>query len=135
MKLIKPTILMVLAAITMIACNTQSKDEPVNSPALSDDVQVYYFHNTKRCATCNAVESVTRQALNETYGNKISLKSFNLDEKEGKKKGNELEITGQALVILAGDKLINITNEGFLNARTNPDKLKQIIKEQIDMLL
>ena len=47
----------------------------------------------------------------------------------------ELGVSGQTLLIVSGDTRINITNEGFLNARSDPGKLKQIMKEKIDPLL
>jgi len=46
-----------------------------------------------------------------------------------------LEISGQTLLLIAGETRINHTNEGFMQVGTNPDKLKQIIKEKIDPLL
>ena len=47
----------------------------------------------------------------------------------------ELGVSGQTLLIVSGETRINITNEGFMNARSNPEKLKQIMKEKIDPLL
>ena len=46
-----------------------------------------------------------------------------------------MDVSGQTLLIVSGDTKINITNEGFMNAHSNPEKLKQIIKEKIDLLL
>jgi len=37
--------------------------------------------------------------------------------------------------LVKGDQKINLTNEGFLYAVTNPTKLKSIIKEKVDGLL
>ncbi|MEA3445686.1 MAG: hypothetical protein U9R19_13285, partial [Bacteroidota bacterium] len=31
------------------------------------EITVYYFHNTRRCATCNAVEDETKKALKKFY--------------------------------------------------------------------
>lgn len=98
-------------------------------------VEVYYFHFTRRCVTCNAVESVSKAALKEYYGDKIKLTSVNLDEDTGKAQGEKLKVAGQTLMIVADVKKINITSEGFMYARNNPDKLKEIIKAKIDPLL
>ena len=98
-------------------------------------VEVYYFHMTRRCLTCQAVEKVTKEALNEYYGNKVHFAGYNLDEDTGKEKSESLDISGQTLVIVSGDSKINITNEAFMYARSNPDKLKEIIKEKVDALL
>ena len=112
--------------------NKQDKNEKVNNP---QKVEVFYFHYTRRCATCVAVENVSREAVAELYGEKVNFEDFNLDKENGQAKGQELEVSGQSLLIVAGNTRIDITNEGFMNARTNPEKLKAIIKEKIDPLL
>lgn len=140
MKLLKTTILMVLAAITMFACNTQSKEKPQSTAVLSQDVQVYYFHNTKRCATCNAVENETLAALEMFYKDKMeagtmAFVSLNLEEEKGAEMARALKVSGQTLIIVKGEKQLNLTNDGFMNARTNPVKFHEILKTEIDNLL
>lgn len=98
-------------------------------------VEVFYFHFTHRCATCYAVESVSKKAVADLYGDKVSFADYNLDDETGEAKGKELQVSGQTLLIVSGDTKINITNEGFMNARSNPEKLKSIIKEKIDPLI
>lgn len=110
----------------------KDETEKVNNP---QHVEVFYFHYSRRCATCIAVENVSREAVAELYGEKVSFTDYNLDEEEGKIKGKELQVPGQSLLIVAGNTKIDITNEGFMNARANPEKLKAIIKEKIDPLL
>jgi hypothetical protein len=106
----------------------------------SEDIQVYYFHNTLRCATCNAVEDETKMALELFYGEKmkagtIAFTSLNLEEEEGERLAQTLQVSGQTLLITKGDTRINLTNEGFMNARTNPTRFHEILKSQIDQLL
>ncbi|MDF1572658.1 MAG: nitrophenyl compound nitroreductase subunit ArsF family protein [Bacteroidales bacterium] len=130
-------IIFVLLALTMnISCTGQS-GEKKNAATISDQgpVEVFYFHNTRRCATCNAVEDITKAALAEHFGNKIPFTSFNLEETEGKEKAEEIGVAGQTLVIVKGETKINLTNEGFMYARNNPEKLETLIKEKIDPLL
>jgi len=130
-------VLFAFLAIGMnMSCSAQpTKDNNESSVSKADQVEVYYFHYTRRCATCNAVERVSKDAVAELYGAKVSFANYNLDEEAGATKGKELEVSGQTLLIVAGDTKINITNEGFMNARSNPDKLKAIIRETIDPLL
>lgn len=119
-----------------ISCSAHTnKKENSDNDSKADKVEVYYFHFTHRCATCQAVESVSKEAVAALYGDKVSFAGYNLDEEAGKTKGDELNVSGQTLLIVSGDTKINLTNEGFMNARSNPDKLKQIIKEKIDPLL
>lgn len=126
----------VLIALSMnVSCLAQTNKKEKTKVASADKVEVYYFHYTRRCATCNAVENVSKDAVAELYGDKVSFTGYNLEDEAGKTKGDELEVSGQTLLIVAGNTKINITNEGFMNARSNPDKLKAIIKEKIDPLL
>ena len=135
MKTIKVILFAVLAIGMNISCSAQTKEDKSTAVSKTNKAEVYYFHYTRRCATCNAVESVSKEAVAELYGDKVTFADYNLDEEAGKTKGKELEVSGQTLLIVAGDTKINITNEGFMNARSNPDNLKAIIKEKIDPLL
>ena len=136
MKTFRILFITLLTLGTSISCSSQTNNrEKGSSVSGSEKVEVYYFHYTRRCATCNAVESVTKEAVAELYGSKVSFTDYNLEEEAGKKRGKELKVSGQTLLIVSGETRINITNDGFMNARSNPDKLKAIIKEKIDPLL
>jgi hypothetical protein len=99
------------------------------------DVHAYYFHATRRCATCQAVESVTREALKEYYGDKVAFTSINREEERDNPMIEKYKISGQTLLIIKGDKVVNLTNDAFMNARTNPDKLKAKIKATVDSMI
>jgi hypothetical protein len=142
MKTINVLFFALIALSMNVSCSAQTNKKETlpagrqeTKVASADKVEVYYFHYTRRCATCNAVENVSKEAVVELYGDKVSFTGYNLEDEAGKTKGDELEVSGQTLLIVAGDIKINITNEGFMNARSNPDKLKAIIKEKIDPLL
>ena len=145
MKILKPSLLIIAAAIALVSCNTQKpadqKTEDTKSETvISDELQVYYFHNTKRCATCNAVEDETKVALEMFYEDNMkdgtmNFTSLNLEDEEGEKMAQSLQVSGQTLLIVKGEVRVNLTNEGFMNARTNPTKFHEILKTQIDQLL
>lgn len=129
-------------ALTNIACTqAESKTEPSNDEAkLSEKIEVYYFHFSRRCITCNAVEDVTKNTIKEYFSAKvksgnITFKSVNLDEDSGKKIAENLGISGQTLLFVSGEKKVNLTNEAFMYAKNQPDKLKAKVKETIDGLL
>ncbi len=135
MNTIKSIFFMMVFSGIIMSCNAQGdKNDKTVKVVKTEKVEVFYFHYTRRCATCNAVERVSRDAVKELYGDQILFSEYNLDEAAGKEKGNQLGISGQTLLIVSGDIKINITNEGFMNARSNPEKLKQIIKDKIDPL-
>ena len=150
MKILKPSLLLISAALALFACNTQKPEaqladnqkteDQLSETVASDDIQVYYFHNTKRCATCNAVEDETKMALEMFYSEKmeagtIEFTSLNLEEQEGETMAQKLQISGQTLLIVKGGTRVNLTNDGFMNARTNPTKFHEIIRTNIDELL
>ena len=138
--MLKSSLLTLVFVLSILSCNAQKTDNQKTQNVKSEDVQVYYFHNTKRCVTCNAVENETKVALAMFYEDKMNagtmeFTSLNLEENDGKKMAQVLHVSGQTLLIVKGDTHVNLTNEGFMNARTNPTKFHEILKTKIDKLL
>ena len=105
-----------------------------------EKIEAYYFHYTSRCATCRTVEEKAKENLELLYPalvkeGRITFQSADLNKKEGEALAKKLGVSGQTLMIQKGKKQINLTNEAFLYAVTNPDKYKAIIKEKVDALL
>lgn len=121
-------------------CNkTAGVDISAKTLAMSDEgnesaVKAYYFHTSRRCVTCNTVEKVSAKSLKELYGDKIQLQSVNLDNKENEELIKKLEVGGQSLLFVNGDKKVDITTDGFMLAARNPEKLKAKIKETVELL-
>lgn len=130
-----------LFAATGLACNPAQQAENKNDKEVATAaIEVYYFHFTRRCITCNAVESVTIQALNEYYADdlksgRIVFKSINLDEDSSKSIAKKLKVSGQALLFVRADKQVNLTNEAFMYAKSSPEKLKAKVRQTVDALL
>jgi len=119
------------------SCNAQStKESGSDDLSKGDKVAVYYFHFTQRCVTCRAIENGTKKAIDELYSEalneeKIAFISLNLEEEDGKKMAEKLNISGQTLLIVKDGKQVNLTNDGFLYARTNPEKLREALRKAI----
>jgi hypothetical protein len=131
---------MFLMAVTLSACNAQSSQDQKSEVTENGALQVYYFHFTVRCATCNAVENETKMALEMFYADRvkegnIAFSSLNLDEEDGKKMAEKFKVSGQTLLLVKGDQMVNLTNEGFMNARANSGKFHEILKSNIDKML
>ena len=129
-----------ILAVSLSACNAQTPQDQNSSVANTDELQVYYFHFTKRCATCNAVENEAKVALELFYADQMNegnivFTSLNLEDEDGKEMAEQLQVSGQSLLLVKGDQMVNLTNEGFMNARTKPDKFHDILKSNIDKLL
>jgi hypothetical protein len=125
--------------LNAIACNAQSNKESANA-GTSGKVEAYYFHFNARCITCKTVEAEAKADLEMLYpelvkSGEVSFKAVNLDEPSSKAIAEKLGVNGQTLLLVKGTHKIIITNEGFMYARSNPEKLKAVIKEKVDGLL
>ena len=101
----------------------------------STKIEAYYFHNATRCTTCKTVEAEAKADLKELYGDKVTFQALNLEEKSTDAIAKKLKVSGQTLLVVKGDKQVNLTNEGFLYAVTDPDKFKAKIKEKVDPMM
>lgn len=113
-----------------------SGEEMVSANQQQDSrVEVFYFHLTRRCATCKAVENVTRNYIEKRYGDRVKFTAANLDEKEGRLVAEKNGVSGQALIIVSGKSTTDITGKAFMNALNSPEKLEELIAEIIDPLM
>lgn len=128
--------ILLIAFIIMSVFSCDAKETATTAvSAKTDKVSAYYFHFTTRCVTCKTVEAEAIADLKALYGDKVKLQSINLDDKSGQELAEKIGVSGQTLLIVKGDTKINITNEGFMYARSNPDKFLSIIKEKVDPLM
>ena len=143
MKTFTSILLVMLCAFSATANNftRTEKDKFFGKNTVSElKIEVYYFHSTNRCATCLAVEDVTKATIEELYSEMIEngeiiFHSINLDEKESAAIARKLEVSGQSLLFVKGKQKVDLTNKAFMYARTTPDKLKKEIRITIDEFL
>lgn len=130
----------IILLLSGVSCRAQTEKSSDVSSVFGSDVEIFYFHMTARCVTCKTVEAEARKDIETLYpdqlkAGEISFISLNLEEAKGKAVSDKLGVSGQTLLIVKGDKRINITNEGFLYAVSKPDKFREIIKVKVDPLL
>jgi hypothetical protein len=134
-------IIATLLFFPVIACTAQSSvREDKSDTGNSDKIEVYYFHFTARCVTCKTIEARAKENLETLYPNQfkeglMTFQSLNLEEAPNKALAEKLGVSGQTLLIVKGEKKINLTNEGFMYAVVKPEKFKEIINEKVDGLL
>jgi len=136
-KLISFIVLLALNISLFTVNAVESAKDDVNMVILAPKVEVYYFHFTRRCGTCVAIEEETQKALSQYFPEELKtgiivFKSINIDETNSKTLVDKYNIGGQALIVISGSKRADLTKEGFMYAQSNPDKFKQIIKSTID---
>ena len=130
----------IMLLISGASGNAQTEKKQTLSSTSGNDVEVYYFHMTVRCVTCKTVEAEARNNVEMLYAEKvkagiISFTALNLEEATGKSMGEKLGVNSQTLLIVKGDTKINITNEGFLYAVSQPQKFAEVMKSKIDPLI
>lgn len=131
------TSILMISLLCLITAPSKAQQE--ESKASKPEVEVYYFHNNHRCATCMAVESKSEKALKELYpeamkSGKITFKVKNVESKTGRTEAEGLGIKGQCLMVVKGDQKIDLTDKAFLYCKVNPDKLKAALHEAIGEL-
>ena len=123
-----------------MSCNAQGPKKQGVKAVASAKVEVYYFHFTRRCMTCNAVEAESKKAIEALYpalvkSGKISFTGLNLDDESSKSLAKKCGAEGQSLLVMNGNKRIDLTSQGFMYARSNPEKLKAELKNAIDPMI
>jgi len=112
-----------------------------NSSNSKTKLEVYYFHATNRCPTCNAVENNAKKLLEEKYKEQLENKtikftSINIDDDVNKALVEKYEISFSTLLIInkSGTKEIvkDFTDIAFQYARTNPEKYANLLAEELN---
>jgi hypothetical protein len=128
--------LALVMTLASLSCNAQDIKKLDAKTALSHKVEVYYFHFTRRCHTCESVENNAKLAVEALYKDKVKLgeysfKAINLDEESSKAIAEKLSVGGQTLLVVSGKNKVDITSQGFMNAE-DLDKMKAEIKKAVD---
>ncbi|MCB0807578.1 MAG: thioredoxin [Bacteroidales bacterium] len=109
-----------------------------------ESLTVYYFHNTRRCATCNAIEEKTKETLENNFHGmmekgKIKFVVLNAEEDENEAIVEKYEIWGSSLLLVkksdGNERVENLTDFAFANARTNPDKFVTGLQAEIEKMI
>ncbi|MDD2191754.1 MAG: nitrophenyl compound nitroreductase subunit ArsF family protein [Bacteroidales bacterium] len=105
-----------------------------------DLLEIYYFHRTERCLTCNAIEDGVRATLNsykkEVAKGDLIFQSINIEEDRENQIVKDYEIESPTLLFIynkKGDrKFVDLTEDAFSYARPNPAKFKKVLKGKIN---
>lgn len=122
-----------------ISCSAQTNKKTDIKNTVSAKVDVYYFHFTRRCNTCMSVEATAKEAVESLYADKVktgeyTFQGLNLDDESSKAIAEKLSVGGQTLLVVCGNKKIDITDKGFMNAH-DLEKMKEEIKKAVEEAL
>lgn len=141
MKKITSIVSLFILILTASSCGEASgKTETTSVTSGKKKVDVYYFHYTRRCVTCVAVETESKKAVEQLYADElktgeVNFHEINLDLDDGKKIAQDLNRNGQGLIVVCDKSIVDLTQQGFMFAMRDPDKLKEALKQAIDNFL
>lgn len=85
----KRTLFFLLAILTLAACgnNQNANTQAAAQIEQEDAVEVLYFHGKQRCITCNAIERLTKEVIEQDFAQqlkdgKIIFKVIDISTKE-----------------------------------------------------
>jgi len=139
-KLLSVSVLLLLVISFFSASAIKPEGKKATAVTKAAKVEVYYFHYSRRCVTCQAVETESQKAIATLYpkemkSGQIKFIGVNLDDKGSETLAAKCRAEGQALLVISGNKRIDLTDQGFMYARSKPEKLRNELKSVINPLL
>ena len=134
----------VAAMMSVVACGARSESKQISTDANEQRIEVIYFHGKQRCLTCMAIEKLAREVVETQFASALAngelvFKVVDISTKEGERIADKYEVTWSSIFINKVDgkreKVNNLTDFAFSNARSNPDKFKQGVAEKINELI
>lgn len=127
-------IALLFMSIVFSACSQNERPQNV-STAESNGIEVLYFHDKQRCATCIAIEKQTKQAVEELSDNRLTMRTIDISKKENESIVEKYEVAWSSLIVVKDGNVLNLTELGFSLARNNPDGFRERLKSEIKQLL
>ena len=125
-------------ALLLLACGSNS--QTTDTHATNDGkLHIYYFHTAKRCPTCLAIEQTTEQVLQANYaqhlGDKIIYQAVDLSDPQNAALAHTYQVSWSSLILHRDTLRIDLTQEAFAYARTEPERFQQLLCEHIQQLI
>lgn len=104
-------------------------EEQASSEEKGEGVEIIQFHSEHRCMTCNKIEELTRETLENQED--LPFRLVNVDDEKNEKIANEFEAAGTALFLhdkATGNKK-DLTDFAFMNAGDKDKFIAELEKE------
>ena len=138
-------LLLTTATLLFVACGQKTTTEKTaEHETLENGVEVLYFHGKQRCVTCNAIERLTREVIEENFAEEFKngtivfhVIDFSLPENEAL--ADDYEVAFSSLFVtkwINGVSIkTNMTDFAFSYAKNQPEAFKKGLKEKLDEVL
>ncbi|MCQ2343957.1 MAG: nitrophenyl compound nitroreductase subunit ArsF family protein [Paludibacteraceae bacterium] len=128
--------------LSLFGCDGQSAQKSTETKTTRQKaaVEVFVFHAAQRCATCKAIDAVVSEVINNDFADdvksgRVVLRDVDVSKSENKSLVEKYEIYSTSLLLDSGGKVTNLTNDAFQYARSNPERLKRILRTEISKTL
>lgn len=136
-------LLLMLAALALGGCgHSASRSSGARERCAADRVEVLSFHAKRRCATCLAIERLTREVVATEFPDALADSSLVfrvVDLTQEEALADRYEVAWSSLLLhgrsRGADTVIDLTRFAFDNARRNPEAFKAGLKSEIGKLL
>lgn len=137
------TSVLFMLMFSITSCNSQTNSDNSETSEVKSSqnenavVTVYYFHGDRRCTTCKAVGSVSKETIAEHFSDntRVIFQDVNIDEVENNEIKDKLEMSGSGLFIYDGDTKKDLTAIAFQKAVSSPKDLSEKIIETVNEML
>ena len=132
------SIIIIISTLAMLAAPSPlAAQKKPDAKKTAGTVTVYYFHGVRRCATCLAIEDVTKNVVKDKYvGNKrVIFKTVDFEAEANQALAEKYEVAGSSLIVAAGGNHEDLTAEAFQYARSDPGKLQSLLVKTVDKAL
>jgi len=138
--LLSISLMMVLAFVTSCNSQTSQADQKASIEAVGQEgntVTVYYFHGDRRCTTCKAVGSVSKQTIAEAFeeNSNVVYKDLNIDDPANNELKDKFELSGSGLFVYNGVEKEDLTVLAFQKAVNSPEELTEKIVTTVKEML
>jgi len=139
--------LLLLATVTLlfVACGQKATTEKTaEHETLENGVEVLYFHGKQRCVTCNAIERLTREVIEENFAKEVKngtivFDVIDISQPENEAIADKYEVAFSSLFVtkwINGVSIkTNMTDFAFSYAKNQPEAFKKGLKEKLDEVL
>lgn len=107
-----------LFVLLLTACNgtTQNQQQAKSDKAVTGTIEIIQFHSEHRCMTCNKIEILTKETL-QNYAS-IPFSLINVDDKKNEKQAADFEASGTSLFLYNREtgRKKDLTDFAFMNA-------------------
>ncbi len=138
--------LFLLATVTLlfVACGAKTTTQTSENETMENGVEVLYFHGKQRCVTCNAIERLTREVIEENFAKEVKngtivFHVIDISQPENEAIADKYEVAFSSLFVtkwINGVSIkTNMTDFAFSYAKNQPEAFKKGLKEKLDEVL